>query len=131
MRRRRWLFGPAVIVVVLLGLGVRGWYDMTRVYYLTVSELQAKGEAAYSEGSRVGGTVVAGSVEWDKRQGLLRFHLSDDGATGQALRVVYRGTAPDGFKAGVVAIAEGRLGRDGVFQATQVLLKCPHSYLPQ
>ena len=46
------------------------------------------------------------------------------------LPVSYRGLVPDTFtdQQDIEVIVEGRLGRDGVFQATDVLAKCGSRY---
>jgi cytochrome c-type biogenesis protein CcmE len=44
--------------------------------------------------------------------------------------VVYRGLAPDTFtdQMEIEVVVEGRLGRDGVFRATELLAKCGSRY---
>ena len=42
--------------------------------------------------------------------------------------VVYRGVIPDTFTDSADVIVEGRLGRDGTFQATTLLAKCASRY---
>ena len=51
----------------------------------------------------------------------------------QTLNVVYTGTEapPDTFKDESQAIAEGKLGQDGVFQAKQLQAKCASKYAPK
>jgi cytochrome c-type biogenesis protein CcmE len=46
------------------------------------------------------------------------------------LKIVYRGTdpLPDTFKDGSQALADGRLGADGVFEANKVQAKCASKY---
>jgi len=46
------------------------------------------------------------------------------------LNVVYAGIEPlpDTFKDGSQALADGKLGTDGVFQATKVQAKCASKY---
>jgi cytochrome c-type biogenesis protein CcmE len=43
---------------------------------------------------------------------------------------VYQGILPDLFKEGKGVVAEGKLGRDGRFAATQVLAKHDENYMP-
>ncbi len=47
------------------------------------------------------------------------------------LPVVYKGVKPDTFEQGESVVAEGRLGSDGVFQASNILVKCPSKYESQ
>jgi cytochrome c-type biogenesis protein CcmE len=42
--------------------------------------------------------------------------------------VVFRGLPPDTFTDSVEVVVEGRLQRDGVFHATDVLAKCGSRY---
>jgi cytochrome c-type biogenesis protein CcmE len=44
--------------------------------------------------------------------------------------VVYRGLLPDLFREGQGVIAEGTLGKDGVFTAREVLAKHDEKYMP-
>lgn len=50
------------------------------VYYLTVGELQAKGEAASGERVRVAAKVLGGSIE--RQNGVVRFTIVDDPSLG-------------------------------------------------
>ena len=44
--------------------------------------------------------------------------------------VVYRGLLPDLFKEGKGVVAQGSVGPDGVFHATEVLAKHDENYMP-
>ena len=44
--------------------------------------------------------------------------------------MVYTGILPDLFKEGKGVVAQGRLGPDGVFVATEVLAKHDENYMP-
>ena len=46
------------------------------------------------------------------------------------LKVAYTGTdpLPDTFKDGAQALADGKLGKDGVFRATKIQAKCASKY---
>ncbi len=94
-------------------------------YYLTVDEYAPR--AASAAAVRVGGAVVPGSIRWDNATRTLNFQLAGERAT---LNVVYRGIAPDAFRDGVTAVLDGMRAADGSFIATNVLVKCPHQYLP-
>jgi cytochrome c-type biogenesis protein CcmE len=94
-------------------------------YYMTVDELAARGTPGTHV--RVGAEVVAGTIDWDNATRTLTFHLQGD---SQHLPVAYRGFAPDTFRDGATAIVEGELNRDGTFTAYNLLVKCPHQYVP-
>jgi len=100
------------------------------VYYLTVGELKAKGAASYNTPVRVGGRAGDGSILSDASTQTLRFSLTDN--TG-SLQVVYKGVVPDMFgyaKDGHYqdAVVEGMLRPDGVFQASQIIVKHDASF---
>jgi cytochrome c-type biogenesis protein CcmE len=42
--------------------------------------------------------------------------------------VDYTGTLPDIFRPGITVVAEGRLGKDGIFHARTLLAKCPSRF---
>jgi len=44
--------------------------------------------------------------------------------------VVYNGLLPDLFKEGKGVVAQGSVGTDGVFRATEVLAKHDENYMP-
>ena len=59
--------------------------------------------------------------------GQIDFEVSDG---ARSYPVTYRGLVPDTFTDAndIEVIVEGRLGRDGVFRATEVLAKCGSRY---
>ena len=130
LNNRRYLrFGAviALIVVSLVYLSYTGVQD-SRSYYVTVKELYGTGPSVYSKRLRVAGNVAPGSI---KRQGThAEFLLIEQDRT---LPVVYSGpeALPDTFKDDAQALAQGKLGRDGVFHATNIQAKCASKYAPK
>jgi cytochrome c-type biogenesis protein CcmE len=124
-RRRPWgvLLGVAAIAVVL---GYLAFSEVGKalVYYLTPTELMAKGTGAYDTTIRLGGLVKPGSKSGPDTD--LSFVLTD----GSTEIRVHTSTAPPALlREGVGAVVEGRLGSDGVFEATQVLVKHDENYV--
>jgi cytochrome c-type biogenesis protein CcmE len=121
-----------IIVATVLILGTVGWLsytgvDKTKEYYVTISELNAMGNKAYTRHLRVAGNVAPGSIQ---RVGTnAQFTLLEQGHT---LKVDYMGSEPppDTFKDDAQALAVGTYGRDGVFHATQLQAKCASKYAP-
>ena len=87
----------------------------------------AAGKAPVGQPIRVGGMVVDGSVERSENSLAVRFEVTDYEAT---VPVVYEGILPDLFDEGQGAVASGKLGEDGVLQATEVLAKHDENYMP-
>ena len=44
--------------------------------------------------------------------------------------VVYKGVLPDLFKEGKGVVAQGKVGADGIFMASEVLAKHDENYMP-
>lgn len=122
--RRPWgvlvLVGVVLLVVAYLAFSSVG---NALVYYLTPSELLARGEAAIGETVRLGGQVATGSVSGPATD--LTFTLTDTGAEIK----VHSTVAPTrSFREGTGAVVEGTLGTDGVFEATQIIVKHDENY---
>jgi cytochrome c-type biogenesis protein CcmE len=78
-------------------------------------------------GVKVGAKVVRGSVRKDAAARRVDFEVSDG---KNQFPVTYTGIVPDTFTDAndIEVIVEGRLGRDGVFHATEVFAKCGSRY---
>src|SRR5947209_16552390 len=114
----------ALIVGSLIWLAAGGVSD-TKTYYKTIPELAQMGNAAHNQRLRVGGDVKPGSIV--KRGSSVTFTLHQD---AQVLNVIYTGTdpLPDTFKDNAQALADGRLGPDGRFEASKIQAKCASKY---
>ena len=125
----RFLIGAGIIVAAVALLIMQGVKE-TGVYFLTPTELAAKTTADptfYDVGLKMGAKVVPGSIRRDDGNRQVDFQVSDG---VQSYPVTYRGLVPDTFTDAndIEVIVEGRLGRDGVFHATEVLAKCGSRY---
>jgi len=76
---------------------------------------------------RIGGLVVEGSVQRGGPDGMVTFALTDQ---ANAVQVQYQGLLPDLFREGQGIVAQGVLGADGVFVASEVLAKHDETYMP-
>ena len=75
---------------------------------------------------RVGGLVEADSVRKDGK--LVTFKVTD---VTNAIPVAYTGMLPDLFREGQGVVVEGRMEKDGVFHAAEVLAKHDENYMPK
>lgn len=96
------------------------------VFFFSPSQVVAN-EAPRGKAFRIGGLVEPGSVKRADDGLTVRFKVTD---TAQTLSVVYTGILPDLFKEGKGVVAQGRLGSDGIFTATEVLAKHDENYMP-
>lgn len=124
-RRRRWgiVLGVGVILATLGYLAFSG-ISSALVYYLTPTELLARGETAIGQSVRLGGLVKDGSVQGPATD--LTFVLTD----GTHEVTVHSTVAPTtSFREGVGAVVEGEMTVAGVFEATQVIVKHDENYV--
>lgn len=130
MRAGRKFFIGAVVIVASVGFLIAQGVRETGVYFLTPTELSTRiqNDATFHDvGVKVGARVVPGSIERDAASQRVDFRISDG---VHDYPVTYRGLVPDTFTDAndIEVIVEGRLGRDGVFHATDVLAKCGSRY---
>ncbi len=121
----KFIIGGALLIALVIVLIVQATVS-TGAYYLTVSELNARGANVIGERVRVSGAVVEGSEDWNAQEVTLRFAIHDD--VGAQLPIVFYGPRPDNFTRAAEAIIEGQLLADGTFKADTLLLKCPSRY---
>jgi cytochrome c-type biogenesis protein CcmE len=102
-----------------------GGISETKTYYKTISELSQMGSQAQGKRLRVGGDVEQGSIVRTGRE--VSFVMHQDALK---LKVVYNGVdpLPDTFKDGAQALADGRLGANGIFEASKIQAKCASKY---
>lgn len=121
----------AVLMAIIVGsLGFLAYSGIkgSTTYYKTIAELRQLSGAEQSRHVRVGGDVQGNSIV--HQAGAVQFNLVQD---KQILRVSYEGhdPLPDTFRDGAQALADGRLGADGVFHAQEIQAKCASKYAPQ
>lgn len=118
-----------LIVGGLTALGIAAYlvlnaFESNLVFFFTPSQISS-GEAPKNRTFRVGGMVKIGSVKRDNLT--VQFEVTD---TAKDVTVVYTGILPDLFREGKGVVAQGKLGNDGMFTATEVLAKHDENYMP-
>ncbi len=99
-------------------------FESNLVFFFTPSQI-ASGEAPKNRTFRVGGMVKEGTVKRDNLT--VAFVVTD---TAKEVLVSYTGILPDLFREGKGVVAQGKLGADGHFTATEVLAKHDENYMP-
>ena len=131
-RHRRFLW----IVAGLSGLGIAvalvlNAFQSNLVFFFTPTQI-ANGEAPKSKKFRLGGMVEESSLKRgsatsaDATVGVA--FIVTDGA--KSIPVKFNGILPDLFKEGRGVVAQGQLGDDGLFLASEVLAKHDENYMP-
>jgi len=121
----------AVIAASLAALGgaaalVLNAFQSNLVFFFSPTQVLAQ-EAPATRPFRIGGMVEVGSLSRRDDGLTVGFKVTD---TARTIPVVYTGILPDLFKEGKGVVAQGRLGPDGVFQASEVLAKHDENYMP-
>ena len=129
MKPRHRKLALIALIVALLGVAiglVLNAFQSNLVFFFSPTQV-ANGEAPTGRAFRIGGLVEEGSVRREADGLTTRFVVTD---TARSMPVTYTGILPDLFKEGKGVVAEGKLGSDGLFTATQVLAKHDENYMP-
>ena len=124
-RRLAWIAAGVAVLGLAVAL-VLNAFQSNLVFFFTPSQVVAK-EAPQGRPFRIGGLVEAGSLQRTPNSLDVKFIVTD---TVQRLPVTYNGMLPDLFKEGKGVVAQGSVGPDGVFRATEVLAKHDENYMP-
>jgi cytochrome c-type biogenesis protein CcmE len=147
--KAKFLIGGLLIVAAVVYL-ITSSFQSSSQYFLTIKELQGKGSAIVGRDVKLSGAVVGDSIQYDAGTLTLKFTIANipgdqkevDAQGGLAkvlhtavidpttarMQVVYLGVKPDMLRDEAQAIITGKLGQDGVFHASELLLKCPTKY---
>jgi cytochrome c-type biogenesis protein CcmE len=126
-RHRRFIWIAAGLAALGIAVAlVLNAFRSNLVFFYTPTQI-ATGEAPKGRNFRIGGLVETDSV---KRipDGLGVTFIVTDGA--KSIPVRYSGILPDLFKEGRGVVAQGHLGEEGNFVATEVLAKHDENYMP-
>lgn len=113
------------VVVIVVGYLFYSGFRGSMIYYYKVGEILAQKDTLMDKGIRISGKVLEGSVNYDTKTLQLDFIAFEEGAQ---IPVRYTGVIPDTFKEGEEVVLEGKLSSAGVFEATNILVKCPSKY---
>jgi len=125
-KRLMFVLGGMAALGIAAGLVVSA-FDENLVFFFSPTELAAK-EIKPDQRIRIGGLVEAGSLTKETDGVTVRFSVTDN---TKSLTVRYKGILPDLFREGQGVVAEGRMGTDGVFEASEVLAKHDENYMPR
>src|SRR5690349_18110820 len=121
----------ALIAAALAAVGVAAAlilnaFQSNLVFFFTPTQVMAH-EAPQGRSFRIGGMVEQGSLKRQADGVTVHFVVTD---TLKSVPVAYKGILPDLFKEGKGVVAQGKIGADGVFTASEVLAKHDENYMP-
>ena len=120
------LIGGGLAVLAAAAALVLNAFQSNLVFFFSPTQVLAN-EAPHGKAFRIGGMVEAGSLKRQSDGLTVRFNVTD---TAKTVPVVYTGILPDLVKEGKGVVAQGQLGTDGTFHATQILAKHDENYMP-
>ncbi len=120
-----------LVVGILAGVSVAGALALRafqdNVMFFFDPTQVASGEAPLEQRFRLGGMVRPGTVDRKAGSMDMRFVVTD---FKRDVPVVYSGVVPDLFRENQGVVAHGKLGKDGVFVADEILAKHDENYMP-
>jgi cytochrome c-type biogenesis protein CcmE len=147
--RTKFIVGGLIIIAAIIYLIVSSTQANAQ-YFMTVKELATKGQSVTGRNLRVSGAVIGDSIQYDPETLTLSFdvaHVPGDNKEIEAqgglakvlhasvtdpnlphLHVIYQGVKPDLLRNEAQAIMTGKLGKNNIFYADELLLKCPTKY---
>lgn len=118
-----------IALVVLIGAGLlAAWALRNQASYFYVPSDIASSPPETGRAIRLGGMVQTGSIQRAADGVTIDFIVGDGTAT---VPVRFTGIAPDLFVEGSGVVAEGSMGADGTFIATNLLAKHDENYMPR
>ncbi|HIH43915.1 MAG TPA: cytochrome c maturation protein CcmE [Candidatus Methanoperedenaceae archaeon] len=118
--RRRAILGLILIIVFVAYAA----YSFTGAIsgFMEVSEFKAN--PFYNKTVNINGTIKLNSTLFEPEVARLSFTLTDGVSD---IPVVYRQGMPGNYREGIPAVVTGKY-RDGIFEASTVITKCPSKY---
>ena len=143
------ILGIVIIIAAVVYLIASSTLSQSQ-YFLTVEELQSNQAEYVGKNVRMSGVVLGDTIEYDPQTLELTFQVAQipgdhrvieqmggmsvvlaqaaQDPTLPKMTIHYVGPRPDLLKDEAQAIITGSLDENGVFQASELLLKCPSKY---
>ena len=143
------ILGIVIIIAAVVYLIVSSTLSQSQ-YFLTVEELQSNQAEYVGKNVRMSGVVLGDTIAYDPQTLELTFQVAQipgdhrvieqmggmsvvlaqaaQDPTLPKMTIHYVGPRPDLLKDEAQAIITGSLDENGVFQASELLLKCPSKY---
>jgi cytochrome c-type biogenesis protein CcmE len=141
--RLKFMIGGLLLLVGVVYLMISGTSSGAR-YFITVDEL-VKNADYIGKTVRISGSVIGDSIVYDSKNLIIDFTIANipEDTTNLAAALhdavndpnaarlsvhIENQVKPDLLKHEAQAILTGIMGEDGIFRATELLLKCPSRY---
>jgi cytochrome c-type biogenesis protein CcmE len=147
--RIKFIIGGLLIVAAIVFLIISST-KANALYYYTIDELLSRGPDMVDQPVRILGAVIGDSIQYNPQTLSLHFTIANIPADNEQidaqgglsvvlhnavsdtshtrLQIVYQGPKPDLLRDEAQAVMTGHIDETGVFQADELLLKCPTKY---
>jgi cytochrome c-type biogenesis protein CcmE len=115
--KKKYIIGGTIILVFIIWAGIS--FQSALTPYVSIQEAKEKGTVVQVKGERLN------SGNFDIRKNIFSFTIRDE--EGHSLTVVYDGPKPGNFDQASHVVCVGKY-QNGVFQASDILVKCPSKY---
>jgi len=115
--KKKYIIGGSIILIFIIWAGYSFQSSLTP--YVSIEEAKVKGVVVQVKGERLG------RGNFDVESNLFTFRIKDE--QGEYLNVVYSGPKPGNFDQASHVVCVGKYS-EGVFHATDILVKCPSKY---
>lgn len=126
-RKKRLIIILAIVFGTGLAVGLTMFALSENINLFYSTSQVADGEAPIGRRIRVGGMVVKDSIKRSPDSLRVQFDLTD---YGKPVTVVFTGILPDLFREEQGILAQGKMDKQGLFQADEVLAKHDENYMP-
>ena len=124
MYHNEYIIGGIIIVLFVVWGGYS--FMQTTIQYVSIEQARASERTV-----QVMGKIDFDMVEFNKEKQRLEFAIYDaeaaNEATAERMPVIYHGVVPGNFEQATSVVLKGK-SSDGVFEAEQMLVKCPSKY---
>jgi cytochrome c-type biogenesis protein CcmE len=147
--RIKFIIGGILIIAAIVFLIISST-KANALYYYTIDELLSRGPEMENQPVRILGAVIGDSIQYDPQTLSLHFtianipadnkeieaqgglsavlHFAATDTSHTRMQVVYQGPKPDLLRDEAQVVMTGQIDKNGVFQASELLLKCPTKY---
>ena len=126
-RHKRFVYiGLGLLALAVATMLILNAFQSNLVFFFTPTQV-ANGDVPKGRGFRIGGMIENGSLTREGDGLTVHFVMTD---LAKRVPVTFKGILLDLFKEGKGAVAQGQLGADGTFLASEVLAKHDENYMP-
>jgi len=147
--QKKFIFGGVLIIAAIILLIITNTKAGAQ-YFLTVDEIKVRQDEIVGKDIRVSGAVLGDTIEYDTENLILKFevahvpgdnkeidaqgglafvlHQAVNNPDANRIVVIYEGVMPDLLQNEAQAIMTGKMDENGIFHASELLLKCPTKY---